>query len=121
MLPTFLLPLAALLTPASPASPASPDSAATVSAAHAIAGAVVFDLDRGEQWTVALDDDGAATATTIDRAARGRDARGRDARDARPNAIVLPARIERIDASADGTHVIVRGDGRAVAVALTEG
>jgi hypothetical protein len=55
------------------------------------------------------------------RAARGRDARGRDARDARPNAIVLPARIERIDASADGTHVIVRGDGRAVAVALTEG
>lgn len=114
MLPTFVLPLAALLTP--PASTASTDSAATVTAAHAIAGAVVFDLDRGEQWTVALDDDGVALATTIDRAVRGR-----DARDARSTAVVLPARIERIDASADGTHVIVRGDGRAVAVALTEG
>lgn len=109
MLPTFLLPLAALLTPPPPA-------AATVTAAHAIAGAVVFDLDRGEQWTVALDDDGVALATTIDRAARRR-----DARDARATAVVLPARIERIDASADGTQVIVRGDGRAVAVALTEG
>jgi len=116
MLPTFLLPLAALLTPPASGSPAAPDSAATVAAAHAIAGAVVFDLDRGEQWTVALDDDGVALATTIDRAVRGR-----AARDARATAIVLPARIERIDVSADGTQVIVRGDGRAVAVTLTEG
>jgi len=115
MLPTLLLPLAALIAPPAPPAPA----AATVTAAHAIAGAVVFDLDRGEQWTVALDDDGVALATTIDRATRPRDAR--DARDARPSAIVLPARIERVDATADGTHVIVRGDGRAVAVALTAG
>ena len=118
MLPTFLLPLAALLTPPAPASP----TAATVTAAHAIAGAVVFDLDRGEQWTVALDDDGVALATTIDRAARRGDLDGaRDRRDVRPTAIVLPAHIERIDASADGTQVIVRGDGRAVAVTLTAG
>ena len=116
MLPTLLLPLAALIAPPAPA---TPTAAATVTAAHAIAGAVVFDLDRGEQWTVALDDDGVALATTIDRATRPRDAR--DARDARPSAIVLPARIERVDATADGTHVIVRGDGRAVAVALTAG
>lgn len=110
MLPTFLLPLAALLTPPAPT---SPSTAATVTAAHAIAGAVVFDLDRGEQWTVALDDDGVALATTIDRAARPR-----AARDARSRAIVLPARIERIDVSADGARVIVRGDGRAVAIRL---
>lgn len=108
MLPTFLLPLAALV--AAPP-PAPPTPAATVTAAHAIAGAVVFDLDRGEQWTVALDDDGVALATTIDRAAHPREPRA--------TAIVLPARIERIDASADGTSVIVRGDGRAVAIQLT--
>lgn len=101
MLPTLFLPLAALFTSPAPAAVA----------AHAIPGAVVFDLDRGEQWTVAIDDDGVALSTTIDRAWRA------DAPAAHAHG--LPARIERIDTSADGTQIIVRGDGRAVAVALT--
>jgi hypothetical protein len=104
MRPTFLLPLAALLA-------APPAPAPAIAGAHAIAGAVVFDLDRGEQWTVTLDDDGVVLTTTIDRAPRP-DRAG-------STAVVLPARIERIDLSDDGTRVIVRGDGRAIAVALT--
>ncbi len=104
MLPTCLLPLAALLV-APPAPPA-------VTAAHAIAGAVVFDLDRGEQWTVAIDDDGVVTAMVIDRAPRAA------ARPGGGGAPVLPTHLERIDLTADGASVIVRGDGRAIAVRL---
>ena len=106
MLPTFLLPLAALLTPPAPA---TPTAAATVTAAHAIAGAVVFDLDRGEQLTVVLDDDGRAT-----RAVRGRRRTGLPPSDAP----TLPTSIERIDLTVDHAAVIVRGDGRAVRVRL---
>ena len=104
MLAALLLPLLTALTPAP-----------TVVAAHAIPGAVVFDLDRGAQWTVAIDDDGAVIATTLD---RGRD---RAHHYASAAAAQLPGRLDRIDASADGTHVIVHGDGRAVAIALTPG
>lgn len=104
MLPTFLLPvLAALATPARPASPPS------VVAATLAPGAVVFDLDRGEQLTVVLDDDGRAT-----RAVRGRRRTGV----AGPDAPSLPATIERIDLTVDRTAVIVHGDGRAVRVRL---
>jgi hypothetical protein len=37
------------------------------------------------------------------------------------DAPTLPTSIERIDLTVDHAAVIVRGDGRAVAVALTEG
>jgi hypothetical protein len=104
MLPTFLLPvLAALATPARPASPPS------VVAAYLAPGAVVFDLDRGEQLTVVLDDDGRAT-----RAVRGRRRTGL----APADAPTLPTSIERIDLTVDHAAVIVRGDGRAVRVRL---
>jgi hypothetical protein len=104
MLPTFLLPvLAALATPARPASPPS------VVAAYLAPGAVVFDLDRGEQLTVVLDDDGHAT-----RAVRGRRRTGL----APSDAPTLPSSIERIDLTVDHAAVIVHGDGRAVRVRL---
>lgn len=96
--------LAALLAPPAPAP-------ATVVAAHAIPGAVVFDLDRGAQVTVTIDDDGAVTAVARDHAGPPTAPRA--------DAPTLPAHLARIDLTADGTRVIVRGDGRAVAIRLT--
>lgn len=103
MLLAFLVPSLLSLAPPAPAP--------VVVHAQIIPGAVVFDLDRGEQWTVAIDDDGLATSTIIDRATVRREAAA--------HAPHLPRTIERIDPSADGTQVIVRGDGRAVAIAVT--
>ncbi|MBK9037506.1 MAG: hypothetical protein IPL61_40720 [Myxococcales bacterium] len=103
----------ALLLRLALALPAPPAPAPAVVGAHAIPGAVVFDLDRGEQWTVAIDDDGRALTTTIDRADRAGRAAGPLV------ASPLPARIDRIDLTDDGAAVIVHGAGRTVAVALT--
>lgn len=105
MLPTFFLPiLAALAAPSDPPAPA-------VVAAYATPGAVVFDLDRDRQVTIVLDDDGAAQERIA--AARPGGPRG-------PIVAHLPTVIDRIDATADGAAVIVRGDGRAIRIALTE-
>lgn len=103
MLLAFVLPTLFSLAPPAPAP--------VVVRAQIIPGAVVFDLDRGDQWTVAIDDDGLATSTIIDRTAARREPAA--------HAPSLPRTIERIDTSTDGTEVIVRGDGRAIAIALT--
>lgn len=82
---------------------------------HEAPGAIVFDLDRaGElfQLTVALDDDGRVTDSTIDWVGPTGAAVG-----IAPTAVAQLASIDRIDLDAS-RRVIVRGGGHDVTLAL---
>ncbi len=115
----------ALHAPAAAAAPAEPTAAALVAEAladadqivrvHEAPGAIVFDLDRaGElfQLTVALDDDGRVTSSTIDWAGPTGDAVG-----VAPTALATMAAVDHIDLDAH-RNVILRGGGRDLVLVL---
>jgi hypothetical protein len=82
---------------------------------HEAPGAIVFDLDRaGElfQLTVAIDDDGRVTSSVVDWAGPTGHLVG-----IAPTELAHLSAVERIDVDAT-RHVILRGDGRDIALAI---